>query len=237
MKVGYDRIKNGKEMESDLRAAFASLDVSDVVIEPYQKSEIYPESSRLTRLINTMKPGDTLVIPSLERVSESVTTLRSLLMSLTQRSLQLEISASPSLTLTDWLEVLEWWQAPISRPKNRIISVEKESERDANQIRPLAKDPSYRELYWSIFKEIQHGASLRRTAKRLNVSQGTVLRIKRDRRKFTQTGWLIATFFVTVISLNIAQAYSTNWFLQVIICAIATVLIIYLSYSDIREND
>lgn len=236
MKVGYDRIKQGKEMESDLRATFATVDVADVVIESYQKADVYPESSRLTRLLNTMGPGDTLVIPSLERVSESVVTLRSLLTSLAQRALQLEVLQSPSLTLTNWLEVLEWWQAPAKRPKNRIISIEKEPEQDAQQIRPLTKDPTYRVLYWSIFKEIQQGASLRRTAKRLNVSQGTVLRVKRDRQKLTQTGWLVGTFFVTVASLYIAQAYSTNWLLQVIIGAIATVLIIYLSYSDIKET-
>ncbi len=224
-------------MESDLRAAFSMDDVSEVVIDTYQKSEVYPDSSRLTRLLDTMAPNDTLVIQSLERVSGSVMTLRSLFTSMNQRSLQLEVLVSPSLTLTNWLEVLEWWQAPVTRPKNRIISIEKEASLEAKQIRPLAKDPAYRELYWSIFKEIQQGASLRRTAKRLNVSQGTVLRVKRDRRKLTQTGWLVGTFFVTVVSLNIAQAYSTNWFLQLIICAIATVLIIYLSYSDIRETE
>ncbi len=237
MRIGYNRITNGKEMESDLRSSFSAVDVSEVVIDTYQKSEVYPDKSRLTRLLDTMSPGDTLVIPSLERISESVMTLRDLFTSMSHRSFQLEVLKSPSLTLSNWLEVLEWWQAPVIRPKNRIISIEKEAQLDAKQIRPFSKDQTYRDLYWSIFKEIQQGASLRRTAKRLNVSQGTVLRVKRDRQKFTQTGWLVGTFFVTVVSLNIAQAYSNNWFLQVIIGAIATVLIIYLSYSDIREAD
>lgn len=235
MEIGYDRIKKRKETEEAILTSFSELDLLEVIIDPYRKEEVYPESSRLTHLIHRLEPGDTVVIHSLERVSESVITIRGFLKDLVRRSLQLKVLDFPSLTVTNWLEVLEWQQEQVTSPKNRIVSIEKETALDMKQIRPFAKDPSYRILYWSIFKEIQRGASLRRTAKRLNVSQGTVLRVKRNRRQFTQTGWLVATFFVTIISLNIAQAYSSNWLLQVVICALATILIVYLSYSDSKE--
>ena len=94
-----------------------------------------------------------------------------------------------------------------------------------------------RELYWQLFKEIQQGASLRRTAKRLNVSQGTVLRVKRDVMKLKQTVWLVLTFIITVASLKIAQAYADHWLLQILIGGIATLAIIYFSYSDMKELD
>lgn len=237
MRIGYDRLLRAKETIEEKTDLLLGSQLDRVVIELYTTKEVYPASSQLTRLLGQSERGDTLVVPRLESVSDSPVVWRQLLLALQKQGLTLEVIASPSLSIDNWLEVMTWWQAESKETRSRIISVEKERDKDARRIRAFAKEPDYRELYWQIFKELQRGASLRRTAKRLKVSQGTVLRIKRDVAKLVQTLWLIGTFGITVASLKIAQAYSTNWVLQVLICAVATVLIGYLSYSDIKESE
>lgn len=239
MRVGYDRLLTMKETTEELTSKLLQGETDQVVIELYGTTEVFPESSRLTRLLDQCHVGDTLVVQRLERVSDSPFVWRELLGTLSKRQIELEILDSPSLTLNNWLEVMTWWQAPVksSKSKSRIISIEKESEREYKKIRPLAKSATARELYWQLFKELQQGASLRRTAKRLGVSQGTVLRVKRDVAKLKQVVWLVLTFVITVVSLKIAQAYANHWFPQLLICGVATLAIIYFSYSDIKESE
>lgn len=78
--------------------------------------------------------------------------------------------------------------------------------------------------------------SLREITKETNAPLGTVVRIRKDYEKLKQTTLLVGTFFLTIISLKMAQAYSTNPVLQVAICGVMTALIIYFSYSDSQSD-
>lgn len=238
MRMGYDRLFGVDDIKKEKLIKFKHKSLDKVVIEPWTPLEIYPLESHLTRMLNTMEKGDTLVIQRLESISESPIVWEELLQYLMRHSINLEVYLCPSLTTIHWGEIIKYWQpAEVDkRERNRIISVNKESRRESKRIRGWSADTRGREMYWRIFKELNSGAALRDTSRRMSTSQGTILRIKRDVIKLKQTTWLVSTFGITIASLKMAQAYSTNWFLQVIICGVATIMIIYLSYSDIKNQ-
>lgn len=237
MKVGYSRLLGPNDSHIYQMSKFSSLEVAEIVIEPLISGEVYPGNSQLMQLLSRCRPGDVLIVPSLERVSKSPVIWQGICKEIISLNMELKVQAFPSVTTNDWVKLVKEWHnvTTNSSSSQSIIAVKKESKAEGQSIRPFTRKTDNRELYWDIFKELQRGASLRRTARRKKVSQGTVLRIKRDLTKLKQVIWLVVVFAITVASLKISQSYSDNWFFQVIICGLATVLIIYLTYSDMKD--
>ncbi len=238
MKIGYSKPLKRKETKEDQYDLFRREEVAKIHIEEYRSEEVFPGDSVFNTLLSTTRSGDTLVIPSFERVSTSWEIWRQIYFELKEREVALQLIDSPHL---DGQMIETMIQIGLdmekSKPeKSRIVTVGKETSDERRAIRPFTNVKPKRQLYQLIFKALWSGSSLRRTATRYQVSQGTVLRIKRDVSKTRQVIWLVGTFIVTVFALKIAQTTTNNWLIQVLICAIATVSIIYLTYADSKEE-
>ena len=94
MRIGYNRLLTSKEAIEGLTGSFLPGEVDQVVIDSELTKEVYPDTSRLTRLLSNCQVGDTVVIHLLERVSSSPTVWRHLLLELMNREIQLEVLAS-----------------------------------------------------------------------------------------------------------------------------------------------
>lgn len=167
-------------------------------------------------------------------VSLSAETWHGILREIKGRKLKLQVLNLLSVSLVDIETLVKEWTLVIEK-KGKIISIGKETDQESKLIRAFSREKERRELYWLVFRLMYRGAPLRKTCSRLGIEQGTVLRIKRDVAKSKQLLWLLSTFIMTIIGLKVAQSYSDNWLMQVIICGFATVSIMYFTYSDSKE--
>lgn len=237
MNIGYSRALTQKESQADQQQLFEGQAVDEFIFDNYHPPDSLSKPNQLMKLIARCQPGDTVIILTLERLSCSYVTLIDLFTDFYDRQVTVKVQAFPSMGMEEWLNLLNWWQENEVKYNRepKIISVGKEELTERDRIRAFSKDAFDRQLYWKIFNDLIHGASLRKTAKLHNVSKATVLRIKREITKLKQVLWLISVFIMTVLCLKTAQYYSDNWVIQLIICMVATISIIFFTYSDMKE--
>ncbi|MBP1040233.1 recombinase family protein [Vagococcus sp. BWB3-3] len=191
----------------------------------------------LRQLLEQSQPGDTLVIEDLEGMPFHYHTWLELVSELRNWQLELEVLAFPGNQLRQWQQLFQWMQRQDQAQATiKIRKFSKERSTEKSQYRFFSRDPYFRRAYREILQQVMAKRSLRQITKESGAPLGTVVRIRKEYAKFKQTLLLVGTFILTIISLKMAQAYSPNPFLQVGICAIMTVLIIYLSYSDSQSD-
>ncbi|MBP1040129.1 hypothetical protein I6N95_03800 [Vagococcus sp. BWB3-3] len=234
MRIGYGQLTQRQGTDRTERDRLLDASCDDVFIEPYQhRKKDWQSKKELLSLLDYSHPGDTVVVLGLNHVSPHYQVWLELVAELKRLRLELEVLDYPQLHLSDWRQLFQWMHQQESQSNGiRVTKFTKERSAEKKQYSPLSRDPYFRRAYWDLFRQVMAKRSLRQITKDSQVPLSTVVRIRKEYVKLKQTLLLIGTFLLTVISLKLAQSYSANVFLQVLICGVMTVLIIYFTYSD-----
>ncbi|MBP1044235.1 hypothetical protein I6N95_24810 [Vagococcus sp. BWB3-3] len=238
MKIGYFRVKESEKIhpyQVRLKKRGAQLFFYDVV----NKSRISWQScSQLRDALDMGKVDDTILLSQLEDISHQPEEWLSFLDDLIARGLNLEVLDYPTLQLADWAQLMKWMQEIPQQVKGdiKIIGIQPESQEERQLYRGLSSVPEARQTYWQVFSELVSNRSIRRTARRYGISRGTAYRISKQVQQVKHILWLVGTFLITMLGLQIARHYTDSFFLQFGIGLIATVSIILFTYSDMKED-
>lgn len=239
MRLGYVQVRQKKKSSSAEIRALENIQCDFIYIDGYQASKKELKNrTELKKLLRESKAGDTVVLSDFLSLGTNYHECLVLIKMLENYDLELEIATVPEIRLVDWAHIIHGLKNQME-PKETTIRVKKFSkkgESEKSQYRFFAKDPYYRRMYREIIQLIMEKRSLREIAKERDVPLGTIIRIRKDYEKLKQTMLLISIFFLTIICLKMAQSYSTNPILQLVICAVMTGFIFYFSYSDSQSE-
>lgn len=239
MRFGYIQIRHKNQSGRNDIENLNKSSCQYVYVESYrEKNKEMIQKRELLKLLRESHKGDTIVLTDLDHLGRNYLECLELLKIIKKYGLELEILVAPNNRLVDWDYVLNWVKNQVEGKEStiRVKKFSKERGAEKAQYRFFAKDPYYRRVYRQILQQVMSKRSLREITKETNAPLGTVVRIRKDYEKLKQTTLLVGTFFLTIISLKMAQAYSTNPVLQVAICGVMTALIIYFSYSDSQSD-
>lgn len=238
MRLGYLQVsRKGQTEKQETMLQHASCE--RVYREkPRRKNADWKRCTELRRLLEESQPGDTLVMVDLNQLEGHYQVWLEFLKELKIWSLELEILDSPHNGLIDWWQIFSWIKSKeeghATGPKNNSFS--KECSRKKSHYRFFARNPYFRRAYWEILQQVMAKRSLRQISKESGAPLASVVKISNDYAKLKQTFWLIAAFLLTVISLKMVHTYLNNGLLQLVICGVMTLLIIYISYSDSQSE-
>ncbi|MBP1042335.1 hypothetical protein I6N95_15045 [Vagococcus sp. BWB3-3] len=235
MRVGYGQITQRNDSGRHEQGVLKEASCDKVFLERYQnRKKDWQSKTDLLKALDHTVPGDTLVIMNLDQVSQRYQVWLELIAELKRLRIELEIVDYPQLHLSDWAQLFQWvhQQELQSQSSIRVTKFSKERSHEKAQYSALSRDPYFRRAYWDIFRQVMAKRSLRQITKESTAPLSTVVRIRKEYVKLKQTLLLVGTFLLTVISLKLVQTYSSNLFLQILICGVMTLLIVYFTYSD-----
>lgn len=233
MRIGYvQKTRTDSRSESE---KMRKAGCQKIYLEKYQKKmQDWKWREKFRNVLEDSQPGDTIVIQTLEHISLDYQVWLEVTEELKKYRLELEVLDNQKLMLCDWDKLFKWIQKSDQKgfAQVRVTKVKKETQAIKDRYRLFSKNPYFRRVYIDILQQIMAKRSLRQITKSSGAPLSAVVRIRKEYAKLKQTLLLIATFFLTIICLKMVQLYSTNFFLQFIICGVMTLLIVYLSYSD-----
>lgn len=235
MKVGYARTMSRSKENRHSKNKLLDFGVSELFIDPYGESEKNLwQRVEFKELLNFLQRGDTVVVTSLEQISLQYSTLIELISELLKRRIAFKVLELSEISTANLYELLVWVNKNEQRlaPKVNRFKLTPETQRDREKYHFWTRNPEDKQKYWQIIQGLMTKTSLRKLARSVGVPQGTVYRIKKHYDKLKQTAVLVGIFLITIASLKIAQSYSSNWGIQVLICGVMTVGIVWFSYSD-----
>lgn len=239
MRIGYVQINQKKQSGHSSADILKKAACDYVYIDSFQaKKEVWQKRPELISLIQESNPGDVIVMADLDQLSPHYQVWLEFLTRLKNYKLELEILAVPKNSVVDWLYFFSWMkkQAEAKLPGVRVKKFSKEHSVEKSQYHFFSRDPYFRQSYRTIFQKVAAKQSLREITRQTTAPLGTVVRIKKDYEKLKQTVLFVGTFLLTIISLKMVQQYSSNTALQVLICGIMTLLVVYFTYSDSQSE-
>ncbi|MBP1042815.1 recombinase family protein [Vagococcus sp. BWB3-3] len=234
MRLGYVQLmtkhQNGEKESHDLTKTGCKVYIER---EKGRKMD-WKKRPKLRQLFEESEPGDVLVLTELSQFSDHYQIWLEFLTELKHCHLELEVLSSPHNTLADWQDLFKWIQSSAEGQQAgvKIKKFSKERASERSDYRFFSRNPYFRRVYREILQQVMAGRSLRQITKESDVPLGTIVRIRKEYAKLKQTCLLVGTFLLTIISLKMVQNYSSNLLLQILICGVMTLLIIYFSYSD-----
>lgn len=238
MKIGYFRVTQ-TEAKRPYHARLKEQGASLFFHEMKQSSDSsWKDRPQLAEALDMGGRNDTLLLYRLADISHQPEEWLTFLDDLLERELELEVMDYPTLRLADWCHLMTWMQEIPQHVKGeiKIIGIQPENEADRQLYRGLSPDREGRRLYWQVFSELVANRSIRRTARHYGLSRGTVYRINQQVKQAKHLLWLVGTFLMTMLGLQIARQYTDSLWLQGLIGLIATSLLIYFTYSDMRDD-
>ncbi|MBP1044621.1 recombinase family protein [Vagococcus sp. BWB3-3] len=235
MKLGYVQHKQKNQSNEVAITELKQASCHSVKVESYKaKHQDWQKWPEFNRLLEDSRPGDTVVITELDQISRHYQVWQEILKELDSFKLELEVLAHSQNKLSDWRKLFDYIQQNVegAQAQVKVKKYSKERSSERHQYSLLARDAYFRRAYLEIFRRVMSKESLRKITKESGAPLATVVRIRKDYQKLKQTILLVATFFMTIISLKMVQAYSSNPFLQLAICGVMTLLIVYFTYSD-----
>lgn len=239
MKIGYGRTLSKKENQEKVKATLRKNGVEELFIETYREGDKNLWKRReFSEALRYLQAGDTLVVMSLEEISRQYRSLIELLSELSKRSINLEVLHFKKISMTELAKLLVWVERNEEQLQRTVTTfkINRETAEKRKKYHFRSKDRESRYIYWKIIQELVSNKSLRTIARELNVSRGTVYRIKKQYNQLKQTIFLVGMFIITIISLKLAQSYSSNVLIQLLICGVTTLGIVYFSYSDSQSE-
>jgi len=214
-------------------------------LEEYQVDEIFSDDNRsyevfqdpesdYQRLLDYTEPGDCLVIAFLEVISRDYQMLLKCFDELEELGLEVIVLTSPDLTLVEWREVLSWIDKNdrLLHPRLIKLKLKQEKSRNKETYSVFSKDRDAKQLYRDVMWQLLGKRKLRVIAEQKGVPIETIYRIQQELKRVKLAGILAMCFFLAIATLKITENFSDNLWIQIVVCVITTIAILYNTLAD-----
>lgn len=214
-------------------------------LEEYQVDEIFSDDNRsyevfqdpesdYQRLLDYTEPGDCLVIAFLEVISRDYQILLKFFDELEELGLEVIVLTSPELTLVEWREVLSWIDKNnrLLHPRLIKLKLKQEKSRNKDTYSVFSKDKDAKQLYRDVMWQLLGKRKLRVIAEQKGVPIETIYRIQQELKRVKLAGILAMCFFLAIATLKITENFSDNLWIQIVVCVITTIAILYNTLAD-----
>lgn len=232
MKLGYARGNHLNQQLDLLEEQGVDELFSDAEIE---YDTLNDPSSDFQALLTYAQPGDKLIISSPEVISRDYQQLIAFLNQLEKSGLLLSIVSLPHLTMSEWRDFFSWSLRNERLLHPRLFRLKKEKSRNRNGYSLFSTNPEAKKMYREIIWLLLEKKPVRAIANRKRVPMETVYRIKQELAQIQLAAILIVCFFLAIFSIKITQMYFDNLWLQILICVVISLIILYNVLVDSRE--
>ncbi|MTD37501.1 hypothetical protein GIX45_02410 [Erwinia sp. CPCC 100877] len=212
-------------------------------LENYVVSEIFSDKmhsygalknagSAFQAMLDYSEPGDCIVIAFLEAISRDYRELLEFFSELCELELELIVLTSPEVTLAEWRDMIHWAERNERLLHPRLIHLKREKKRNKSSYSVFSRDVEAKQLYREVIRQLFKKQKLRSIAQHNGVPLETVYRIQQEVKRIKTAGILALCFFLAIATIKIAENFTDNVFVQVIVCVVATLVILYNTLVD-----
>ena len=210
--------------------------VDELFSDGHEEAEaLFSPMSEFQALLDFSKEGDTLVVASLEVLSRDYRQLLVCLDKLEELEIGFEVLNMPQLTLEEWRQIFKWSVRNDRLLHPYLVKVGQERDRSKSAYSLFSKEPEARKLYREIIWLLVEKLSVRQIALRKRVPLETVYRIQQELKQVQLAIILVICFLLAIFSIKLAESYFDQIWIQVVICIVVTLLILWNVLVDSED--
>lgn len=198
---------------------------------------LYSPTSEFQALLNFAQAGDHLVITSWEVVSRDYRQLLSCLDKLETLNVTLDVLNLPQLTIDEWRQLFLWSLRNDRLLHPVLVKAGKERDRSKSAYSLFSKEPEARKLYREIIWLLVEKRTIRQVAQQKRVPMETVYRIQQELKQMQLAIVLVICFLLAIFSIKLAEAYFDQLWIQLVICVVVTLVILWNVLIDTDEPE
>lgn len=212
--------------------------VDEIFSDGHQEVEaLNSPTSEFQALMNFSQPGDHLVITSWEVISRDYRQLLACLDQLEEGEISLDVLNLPQLTIEEWRQLFRWSLHNERLLHPILVKSGKERDRSKDAYSLFSKEPEARKLYREIIWLLIGKQSIRQVAQQKRVPLETVYRIQQEVKQVQLAMILVACFLLAIFSIKLAESYFDQLWIQVVICIMVTLIILWNVLIDTQEYE
>ena len=234
MNLGYAR---GYQITQQLDM-LEDYPVEELFSDGHQEVEaLNSPTSEFQALVNFAQPGDHLVIASWEVISRDYRQLLACLDQLETLEVTLDVLNLPQLSIEEWRQIFRWSLRNDRLLHPMLVKAGKERERSKDAYSLFSKEPEARKLYREIIWLLVEKNSVRQVSQQKRVPIETAYRIQQELKKIQLAAILVVCFLLAIFSIKLAESYFDQLWIQIAICVVVTLIILWNVLIDIEETE
>ena len=234
MNLGYAR---GYQITQQLDM-LEDYPVDELFSDGHQEVEaLNSPTSEFQALLNFAQPGDHLVISSWEVISRDYRQLLACLDQLENLELTLDVLNLPQLTIEEWRQIFRWSLRNDRLLHPMLVKAGKERDRSKDAYSLFSKEPEARKLYREIIWLLVEKNSVRQVSQQKRVPIETAYRIQQELKQIQLAAILVVCFLLAIFSIKLAESYFDQLWIQIAICVVVTLIILWNVLIDIEETE
>ncbi|MEO1768835.1 recombinase family protein [Candidatus Enterococcus ferrettii] len=194
-------------------------------------------TSEFQALLSFAQPGDHLVLASWEVISRDYRQLLACLEQLETLEVTLDVLNLPQLSIEEWREIFRWSLRNDRLLHPILVRAGKERDRSKDAYSLFSKEPEARKLYREIIWLLVEKNSVRQVAQQKRVPIETTYRIQQELKQLQLAIILVICFLLAIFSIKLAESYFDQLWIQVAICVIVTLVILWNVLIDTEESE
>ncbi|MEO1772682.1 hypothetical protein [Candidatus Enterococcus ferrettii] len=210
------------------------LDQQIEQLEDYAVEELFVNGD-FRGLLNFVKAADEVVILSWEVFSRDYRQLLICLNQLEDRAVYLTVLDFPELSMEEWRRIFQWSLRNERLLHPRLIAVGSEAKRD-QRYSLFSRELEARIIYREVLRSLLAKQPVRQIANYQRLPIETVYRIKQEVGKVQLAGILLVCFLLAIFCLKVVENYFDQIWLQIIICLVMVVIILWNVLADSEEE-
>ena len=234
MNLGYAR---GYQITQQLDM-LEDYPVDELFSDGHQEVEaLNSPTSEFQALLNFAQPGDHLVIASWEVISRDYRQLLVCLGQLEELQLTLDVLNLPQLSIEEWRQIFRWSLRNDRLLHPVLMKAGRERDRSKDAYSLFSKEPEARKLYREIIWLLVEKNSVRQVAQQKRVPIETTYRIQQELKQLQLAIILVVCFLLAIFSIKLAESYFDQLWIQIAICVIVTLIILWNVLIDTEETE
>ena len=234
MNLGYAR---GYQITQQLDM-LEDYPVDELFSDGHQEVEaLNSPTSEFQALLNFTQPGDHLVIASWEVISRDYRQLLACLDQLETLEVTLDVLNLPQLSLEEWRQIFRWSLRNDRLLHPVLMKAGKERDRSKDAYSLFSKEPEARKLYREIIWLLVEKNSVRQVSQQKRVPIETAYRIQQELKQIQLAAILVVCFLLAIFSIKLAESYFDQLWIQIAICVVVTLIILWNVLIDIEETE
>ena len=234
MNLGYAR---GYQITQQLDM-LEDYPVDELFSDGHQEVEaLNSPTSEFQALVNFAQPGDHLVIASWEVISRDYRQLLACLDQLETLEVTLDVLNLPQLSIEEWRQIFRWSLRNDRLLHPVLMKAGKERDRSKDAYSLFSKEPEARKLYREIIWLLVEKNSVRQVSQQKRVPIETAYRIQQELKQIQLAAILVVCFLLAIFSIKLAESYFDQLWIQIAICVVVTLIILWNVLIDIEETE
>ena len=204
---------------------------------PEEALDLFSPESEFHQLLAYGEEGDYLIVASLEVLSRDYRGLLACLDELERLGMTLEVLNLPQLSVDEWRQIFQWALRNDRLLHPTLMKVGKERERSQKAYSLFSREPEARKLYREVIWLLMEKRSIRQIARQKRIPAETVYRIQQEMKQVQLAIILVICFLLAIFSIKLAESYFDQLWVQVVICVVVTLIILWNVLVDSEESE